>query len=152
VHLGGSYGGYATMAGLTFSPELYQCGINYVGVTDLVVFQRTAPDAWEGFMDYMSEMVGDIKEEREFLEQWSPSQHADKIQAPVFMAYGKRDPRVHIDNLEVMEKALKRAGKEEGKDFYVMVKSDEGHGYAKQENQYDFYGRMETFLAEHLNP
>jgi len=149
---GGSYGGYATMAGLTFSPELYQCGINYVGVTDLVLFQKTMPDAWEGEVDFMAEMVGDIKEEREFLEQWSPSEHADKIQAPVFMAYGKRDPRVHIDNLKVMEKALKRAGKKEGEDFVVMVKTNEGHGYRKQENQYDFYGRMETFLAENLNP
>lgn len=149
---GASYGGYATMAGLTFSPELYKCGINYVGVTDLVVFQQTAPDAWEGFMDYIIEMVGDRKKEREFLEQWSPSKNAHKIEAPVFMAYGQRDPRVHIDNLKVMEKALKKQGKKKGVDYEVMVKSDEGHGFAKQENQYDFYGRVETFLAEHLNP
>ncbi len=59
---------------------------------------------------------------------------------------------MHIDNLEVMEKALKKAGKKEGEDFEVMVKLDEGHGYAKQENQYEFYGRVETFLAENLNP
>jgi dipeptidyl aminopeptidase/acylaminoacyl peptidase len=145
---GGSYGGYATMAGLTYTPDLYKCGINYVGVTDLPLLFETAPDSWASGMEEMYQMVGDYKEEKEFLEQWSPSQHADKIQAPVFMAYGKQDPRVSIEHAEVMEKALKANGKE----YELMVKKDEGHGYRKQENVYDFYGRMETFLAENLQP
>jgi dipeptidyl aminopeptidase/acylaminoacyl peptidase len=147
---GASYGGYATMAGLTFTPELYQCGINYVGVTDLVVFQETMPTAWEDGKIVMSEMVGDIETEEEFLEEWSPSQNADKIQAPLFMAYGKKDPRVHIDNFKVMEDALKEAGKKEGRDYWTMVKKDEGHGFRKQENVYDFYGRVDSFLAQYL--
>lgn len=145
---GASYGGYAAMAGLTFSPELYKCGINYVGVTDIALLFKTAPDSWAAGLDQMQELVGDPKEEQEFLEQWSPSNHADRIQAPVFMAYGLRDPRVNIRHAKVMEKALKRHDKE----YELMVKNDEGHGFRKQENQYDFYGKMESFLAQNLNP
>ena len=91
---------------------------------------------------------GDPKEDKEFLEEWSPSNHADKIKAPVFMAYGRQDPRVVIKHADVMEKALKANGVK----YELMVKGDEGHGFRKQENIYDFYGRMETFLAENLNP
>jgi len=145
---GGSYGGYATMAGLTFSPELYKCGINYVGVTDIPLLFKTAPDSWAAGLGQMKELVGDPTEEQEFLEQWSPSNHADKIKVPVFMAYGQRDPRVHIDHAKLMEKEMQKHGVE----YELMIKKDEGHGYAKQENQYDFYGRMESFLAENLNP
>lgn len=144
---GGSYGGYATMAGLTYTPDLYKCGINYVGVTDLPLLFRTAPDAWAGGMEVMQDRVGSMKEEREFLEQWSPSNHADKIQAPVFMAYGLTDPRVNIRHQRVMESAMKKADVE----YETMIKTDEGHGYRKQENVYDFYARMDSFLAEHLN-
>lgn len=145
---GGSYGGYATMAGLTFTPELYKCGINYVGVTDLPLLFKSLPDAWGAAADTLKAQVGDPKEDKEFLEEWSPSNHADKIKAPVFMAYGRQDPRVVIDHAEVMEKALKKNDVK----YELMVKGDEGHGFRKQENRYDFYGRMETFLAENLNP
>ena len=143
---GGSYGGYVVMAGLTYTPDLYQCGINYVGVTDLAVLFETMPDAWNSGREQMEEMVGDPETEAEFLEQWSPANHADKIRVPVFMAYGKQDPRVDIEHAEVMEKALKKAGV----DYELMVKKDEGHGYAKQENRFDYYRKMEEFLAEHL--
>jgi dipeptidyl aminopeptidase/acylaminoacyl peptidase len=145
---GGSYGGYAVMAGLTFTPELYKCGINYVGVTDIPLLFKTAPDSWGAGMEQMKELVGDPRKDKEFLEEWSPSNHADRIQAPVFMAYGRQDPRVSIKHAELMEDELEKHGKE----FELMVKKDEGHGYRKQENQYDFYGRMETFLAQHLKP
>jgi dipeptidyl aminopeptidase/acylaminoacyl peptidase len=143
---GGSYGGYATMAGLAYTPELYKCGINYVGVTDIPLLLKTAPDAWAATEEQMEVMIGDPKSEKEFLEQWSPSNHADKIEAPVFMAYGLKDPRVNIKHLKVMEKSLDKAGVE----YETMVKSDEGHGYRKEENRMDFYGSMEKFLAKHL--
>jgi dipeptidyl aminopeptidase/acylaminoacyl peptidase len=145
---GASYGGYATMAGLTYTPDLYKCGINYVGVTDLPLLFKTAPDAWASGIPMMAIMVGDPDEEKEFLEEWSPSNHADKIKVPVFMAYGLRDPRVHIKHAHVMEDAME----ENNVQFELMVKKDEGHGFRKQENQYDFYGRVESFLAENLNP
>jgi dipeptidyl aminopeptidase/acylaminoacyl peptidase len=145
---GGSYGGYATMAGLTFTPELYKCGINYVGVTDIALLFETAPDSWSAGLRQMRVQVGDPDTEKEFLEQWSPVNHADQIKAPVFMAYGRRDPRVNIKHLTEMENAMDAAGAQ----YETMIKVDEGHGYQKQENRYDFYGRMETFLAKYLNP
>jgi dipeptidyl aminopeptidase/acylaminoacyl peptidase len=145
---GASYGGYATMAGLTFTPELYKCGINYVGVTDIALLFETAPDSWSAGEGPLRVQVGDPDTEKEFLEQWSPTNHADKMQAPVFMAYGRRDPRVNIKHLTEMEKAMDKHGVE----YVTMIKTDEGHGFRKQENQYEFYGAMEKFLAEHLNP
>ncbi len=143
---GASYGGYAAMAGLTFTPDLYKCGINYVGVTDLPLLFKSLPDAWGAAAVSLADQVGDPKKEKEFLQEWSPSNHADKIKVPVFMAYGRRDPRVSIDHAKVMEKALKANHVK----YELMVKGDEGHGYRKQENRYDFYGRVETFLAENL--
>lgn len=142
---GGSYGGYATMAGLTFTPDLYKCGINYVGVTDIALLFETAPDAW-GDMETMKEMVGDPKTEKEFLEEWSPSNHADKIKVPVFMAYGLQDPRVSIEHAKRMEKGMKKNDVE----YELMVKKNEGHGFRKTENRRDFYARMESFLAENI--
>jgi len=144
---GGSYGGYAAMAGLTFTPELYQCGINYVGVTSIPLLFETMPVAWDEQRTMMAERVGDPEKENEFLEEWSPVNHADKIKAPVFMAYGLRDPRVDIKHAFQMEKAMKKNNVE----HELMIKKREGHGFVKQENRYDFYGRMESFLAENLN-
>jgi dipeptidyl aminopeptidase/acylaminoacyl peptidase len=144
---GGSYGGYAAMAGLTFTPELYRCGINYVGVTDLPLLFKTAPDSWAAGEEQMWEMVGNPKTEKEFLEQWSPSNHADKIRVPVFMAYGLQDPRVNIEHARVMEDAMEKADVK----YELMIKKDEGHGFRKEENRYDFYRRMESFLAENLD-
>ena len=144
---GASYGGYATMAGLTYTPDLYQCGINYVGVTDLPLLFKTAPNSWASGLEQMKMMVGDPKKEKEFLEEWSPSNHADKIRVPVFMAYGSQDPRVNIKHLRVMEDAMDDAGVK----YESMVKKNEGHGFRREENRYDFYGRMESFLAENLD-
>lgn len=143
---GASYGGYATMAGLVYTPELYRCGINYVGVTDIPLLLDTAPDAWASSEEQMKVMIGDPKSEKEYLEQWSPSNHADKIQAPVFMAYGLKDPRVNIKHLRVMEKSMDKAGVK----YETMVKADEGHGFRKEGNRMDFYRKMEEFLARHL--
>jgi dipeptidyl aminopeptidase/acylaminoacyl peptidase len=143
---GASYGGYAVMAGMTFTPELYRCGINYVGVTDLPLLFDTTPDAWASGEEQMKVMVGNPKSEKEFLEQWSPSNHADKIRAPVFMAYGLQDPRVSIQHLKVMESAMDKAGVP----YETMIKKDEGHGFRKEENRLDFYSKVESFLGQNL--
>jgi len=145
---GGSYGGYATMAGLTFTPDLYKCGVNYVGVTDLPLLFKTAPDSWAAGKEQMADLIGDPDNDEEFLEEWSPSNHADRIKAPVFMAYGLSDPRVNIRHLRVMESALKK----NDVPYETMIKKNEGHGYRKQENVYDFYGHMEEFLSQYLKP
>ncbi len=143
---GGSYGGYATMAGLTFTPDLYKCGINYVGVTDIALLFDTMPKTWEAVREAFKVTVGDPDTEKEFLDQWSPVNHVEKIQAPIFMAYGKQDPRVVLKHAENLEKELKKYNKP----YQLMVKKDEGHGYRKLENQLDFYGTMEIFLAANI--
>lgn len=143
---GASYGGYATMAGLTFTPDLYQCGINYVGVTDIPLLFSSAPAAWESGMESMKVMVGDPKTDREMLEDRSPSNHIDKIQAPLLMAYGRRDPRVVLKHAEIVEKELRKHDKE----YELIVEDKEGHGFRKFENQVEFYAKVEDFLAKHI--
>ena len=93
-------------------------------------------------------MVGDPRTEKEFFEEWSPVNHADRIKAPVFTACGLLDPRVNIRHAQVLENAMEDAGVT----FELMIKKDEGHGFRKKENRFDFYGRMESFLADNIGP
>jgi dipeptidyl aminopeptidase/acylaminoacyl peptidase len=143
---GGSYGGYATMAGITFTPDLYQCAINYVGVTDIELLFETMPAAWRRLLPEMKRTIGDPKLDKKLLYDRSPINHVDKIKVPLFMAYGLRDPRVVIDHAYDLEKQLKR----HEIDYELMVKKKEGHGYRKFENQVDFYSRLIDFLDENL--
>jgi dipeptidyl aminopeptidase/acylaminoacyl peptidase len=143
---GGSYGGYATLAGLTFSPELYACGVDYVGVSNLFTFMKTIPPYWEPFRKMMYEMVGNPESDSALFVAASPVYHADKIVAPLFVAQGKMDPRVNINESDQMVEAMKKRGVE----VEYMVKDNEGHGFHNQENRFDFYGSMEKFLSKHL--
>jgi len=143
---GASYGGYATLAGMTFTPNLYAAGVDYVGVSNLFTFMKTIPPYWEPLLDMMHQMVGHPKKDSVQLQKTSPVFHADKIEAPLFIAQGANDPRVNKDESDQMVAALK----ERGIDVQYMVKDNEGHGFRNQENQFDFYGEMERFLAKHL--
>jgi dipeptidyl aminopeptidase/acylaminoacyl peptidase len=143
---GGSYGGYATLAGLAFSPELYACGVDYVGVSNLFTFMKTIPPYWEPFRKMMYEMVGNPEVDSSLFVAASPVYHADKIVAPLFVAQGKMDPRVNINESDQMVEAMKKRGVE----VKYMVKDNEGHGFHNQENRFDFYGSMEKFLSKHL--
>lgn len=144
--MGGSYGGYAAMAGATFTPELYRCAVNIVGVTSLPLLFESMPRAWKQQLPIMKLQVGDPQTDIELLRQRSPVFHADRIQAPIFMAYGRQDPRVVIDHAQDMEAALKAAGKE----YELVIYDDEGHGFRKYENQLDYYKRLEAFLEKAL--
>lgn len=143
---GGSYGGYATLAGLAFTPELYACGVDYVGVSNLFTFMKTIPPYWQPFIKMMYEMVGDPEKDSLLLRSASPVFHADKIVAPLFVAQGKMDPRVNIAESDQMVEAMRKRGVE----VEYLVKDNEGHGFRNQENRFDFYGSMEKFLAKHL--
>ena len=143
---GGSYGGYATLAGLAFSPELYACGVDYVGVSNLFTFMKTIPPYWEPFRKMMYEMVGNPEVDSALFISASPVFHADKIVAPLFVAQGKMDPRVNIAESDQMVEAMKKRGV----DVEYMVKDNEGHGFRNEENRFAFYGAMETFLKKHL--
>lgn len=143
---GGSYGGYATLAGLTFTPEIYACGVDYVGVSNLFTFLKTIPPYWKPFLESMYEMVGNPETDSLLLRDASPVFHVDKIKAPLFIAQGRHDPRVNVNESDQMVEALKKRGIE----VPYMVKDNEGHGFHNEENKFDFYGEMEKFLAKHL--
>jgi dipeptidyl aminopeptidase/acylaminoacyl peptidase len=143
---GGSYGGYAALAGMTFTPDLYAAGVDYVGVSNLFTFLKTIPPYWKPMLDMMYEMVGNPEADSARFVETSPVFHADKIKSPLFIAQGANDPRVNINESNQMVEALKKRGI----DVQYMVKDNEGHGFHNQENQFDFYGAMEKFLAKHL--
>jgi len=145
---GASYGGYATMAGLAFTPELYRCGVNYVGVTDIALLLRTMPDAWERARSQLEAMTGNAKRDRERLEATSPLRNVDKITAPVFFAYGRLDERVDIKHGTKMATALRKRGIP----VVWMERDDEGHGYRRRENKEAFYAELEKFFAQYLAP
>jgi dipeptidyl aminopeptidase/acylaminoacyl peptidase len=143
---GGSYGGYATLAGVTFTPDLYACAVDYVGVANLFTFLKTIPPYWKPYLDQWHEMVGDPKKDSLLMAEASPVLHADKIKVPLFVAAGANDPRVNKAESDQMVNALRNRGIE----VEYMVKENEGHGFLNQNNQFDFYGAMEKFLDKHL--
>jgi len=145
---GASYGGYATLAGVTFTPDLYACAVDYVGVANLFTFMKTIPPYWKPYLDQFYEMVGDPKNDSLLFVEASPVLHADKIKTPLFIAQGANDPRVNKAESDQMVEALKARGVE----VEYMVKDNEGHGFRNQNNRYDFYGAMEKFLEKHLKP
>ena len=143
---GGSYGGYAAMAGITFTPELYQCAINYVGVTDIELLFETMPTPWKRFLPSMKKQIGDPEADADMLRDRSPINHVDKIQVPLLMAYGLQDPRVVIDHALDLEKELKK----HEVDYELIIEKKEGHGFVRFENQVEFYSKLIEFLDEHL--
>ncbi|MFA9391020.1 MAG: prolyl oligopeptidase family serine peptidase [Prolixibacteraceae bacterium] len=143
---GGSYGGYATLAGLCFTPDLYAAGVDYVGVSNLFTLLKTIPPYWEPMMDMFQEMMGHAVEDSLLLVEVSPVFHADQIKAPLFVAQGANDPRVNINESNQIVDALKARGVE----VEYLVKENEGHGFHNEENRFDFYRGMITFLDKHL--
>ena len=143
---GGSYGGYATLAGLAFTPELYAAGVDYVGVSNLFTLLEDIPPYWESGREILYEMIGHPEKDRELLEAVSPVFHADQIKAPLFIAQGANDPRVRKAESDQMVEALKK----KGIDVPYMVKDDEGHGFRNEENRIEFYRYMEEFLTKYL--
>ena len=143
---GGSYGGYCTLAGITFTPDLYAAAVDYVGVSNLFTFMTTIPPYWKPFLAMMYEMVGNPEQDKAMLTAFSPVFHVDRIRTPLFIAQGANDPRVNQAESDQMVAALKKRGVA----VEYMVKADEGHGFQNEENRLEFYEAMETFLALHL--
>lgn len=143
---GGSYGGYAALAGATFTPDLYACAISYVGPSNLFTLLETIPPYWEPFREMEYEEIGDPVKDKELLEAVSPVFHAENIKIPLFVAQGANDPRVKKAESDQIVEAVKKAGK----DVVYMVKDNEGHGFHNEENRFDFYHAMEEFFKKHL--
>ncbi len=144
---GGSYGGYATLAGVTFTPDLYACAIDYVGVSNLFTFMNTIPPYWKPYLDMMYEMVGNPQKDKDAMYAASPVFHIDKIKCPLFVIQGANDPRVNIDESDQIVAGLRKRGVE----VLYMVKYDEGHGFHNEENRFEVYKAMLGFLGKWLN-
>jgi len=143
---GASYGGYAVLAGLAFTPDLYACGVDYVGVSNIFTLLESLPPHWELGRQMMYEMIGDPVKDKNLLTEISPVFHADKIKVPLLVAQGANDPRVKKAESDQIVQALEKRGI----DVQYMVKHNEGHGFANEENRFDFYRTMEIFLGKHL--
>jgi dipeptidyl aminopeptidase/acylaminoacyl peptidase len=143
---GGSYGGYATLAGAAFTPNLFACAIDYVGVSNLFTFMNTIPPYWKPYLDMMYEMVGNPAKDKDAMYEASPVFHIDKIKCPLFVVQGANDPRVNIDESDQIVAALRKQGVE----VLYMVKYDEGHGFHNEENRFEFYNAMIGFLDKYM--
>ncbi|HEX7332248.1 MAG TPA: S9 family peptidase [Pyrinomonadaceae bacterium] len=143
---GGSYGGYATLAGLTFTPDLYAVGVDYVGVSNIFTFMKAIPPYWKPYLEMLYEMVGHPEKDKELLTAASPVFHSKNIKVPLLIAQGANDPRVNKAESDQMVEALKARGIE----VPYIVKNNEGHGFSNEENRFEFYRAMEEFLGKHL--
>ena len=144
---GGSYGGYAALAGAAFTPDLYACAVSYVGPSNLFTLLASIPPYWEPLRDMEYEMIGDPVKDKALLEEISPLFHADRIKIPLMVAHGANDPRVKKAESDQIVETVRKAGK----DVVYLVKDNEGHGFHNEENRFDFYRTMEDFLQRHLS-
>ncbi len=144
--MGGSYGGYATLAGLAFTPELYAAGVDLVGPSNLFTFIESIPPYWKPMLALLYHRVGHPEKDKELLRERSPLFSADRIEAPLLIGQGKNDPRVkREESLQIVEALKKR-----GKPVEYVEYPDEGHGFVRFENRLDFFRRAEAFLKRHL--
>jgi dipeptidyl aminopeptidase/acylaminoacyl peptidase len=146
--MGGSYGGYATLAAATFTPELFRCGVDIVGPSSIFTLIKTIPPYWKPLMGMFMQRVGNPEDPRDevLLRAASPLFHAQRIRMPLLIGQGANDPRVKQAESEQIVAAIEKNG---GRAVYVVY-SDEGHGFARPENRIDFFARAEAFLAENL--
>lgn len=146
---GGSYGGYATLVGVTFTPDVFAAAIDYVGVSNLANFMRTLPNVGRRFLaSNWYRYVGDPsdpEQEADMLAR-SPISYVEKIRTPLLVVQGANDSRVVQAESDNMVSALRARGVE----VEYMVKQDEGHGFLNPDNQIDMYHAIERFLAQHL--
>jgi dipeptidyl aminopeptidase/acylaminoacyl peptidase len=143
---GGSYGGYAALAGAAFSPDVFRCAVDIVGPSNLLTLLASVPEYWKPQIAFMHTKVGDPETERDMLWERSPLSRVDDIRIPVLVAQGRNDPRVKVAEAEQIVGALR----EKGIDHEYLLFEDEGHGLARPENRERFYAAAERFLANHL--
>ncbi|MGD0839990.1 MAG: S9 family peptidase [Candidatus Acidiferrales bacterium] len=142
--MGGSYGGYATLAGLAFSPDAFACGVDIVGPSNLYTLLKTVPPYWSTQVAMFHKRVGDTEE---FLEAQSPLFKADQIKAPLLIGQGANDPRV---NTQAESDTIAAAMRKNDKAVLYYIFPDEGHGFARPVNAMAFDAATEEFLAKYL--
>lgn len=146
--MGGSYGGYAALAGVTFTPEVFACAVDIVGPSNLKTLIHSIPPYWKPMRAVFDVRMGNVDDPKdaELIRNASPLFKADKIVRPLLIGQGANDPRVKQAESEQIVSAIEKSG---GKVTYVLY-PDEGHGFARPENRLDFNARAEVFLAKHL--
>jgi len=146
--MGGSYGGYATLAAAAFSPDVFRCGVDLVGPSNLFTLLRSVPPYWKPMRSIFNRRIGNIDEpaDKQLLESASPLFSADKIKMPLLIGQGANDPRVKQAESEQIVAALDK----HGLGVTYVVYPDEGHGFARPENAMDFNARAEAFLGQYL--
>jgi len=146
---GGSHGGYATLMGLIKTPELYACGVDYVGVSNIFTFFDSFPEYWKPYKEMVKQIWYDLDnpEEAKIAKEVSPVFQIDKIKKPLFVVQGANDPRVNINESDQIVKAMRAKGFE----VPYLVKYDEGHGFGKEPNRLELYQYMLGFFAENFN-
>lgn len=144
--MGGSYGGYAALAGATFTPDLYACAVAAMGPSNLITFLETIPPYWKPFLARMKLRVGDPETEADFLRARSPLFHVDRIRIPMLLVYGANDARVKLSEGEQIREAMEA----KGIDYEYLVFADEGHGFQQPHNRLRYVAAAEAFLAKHL--
>lgn len=146
--MGGSYGGYATLVGLTFTPDKFTCGVDIVGPSNLVTLLRNVPAYWMPMLPMLKDRIGDPEttEGRKLLEERSPLFKADKIQRPLLIGQGKNDPRVKQQESDQIVKAMKQKNLPVS---YILY-PNEGHGFQQPENSISFWAVVEAFLSTHI--
>ena len=145
---GGSYGGLATLGSLVKTPDLYVCGVDYVGVSNLFTFFKSFPAYWKPYLGqiYAQWYDENSPEDQVIMKQVSPALHVDQITKPVFVIQGANDPRVNIDESDQIVENLRNRGF----DVPYMVKYNEGHGFGYEENRIELYQAMMGFFYKNL--
>jgi dipeptidyl aminopeptidase/acylaminoacyl peptidase len=143
---GGSYGGYAALVGVTFTPDVFACAVDIVGPSNLKTFIETVPPYWQPAIALLHTRIGNPQTEEEFLWSRSPLSRVEQIQIPLLIVHGANDPRVKQAESEQIVAAMKQ----KGIDHEYMLFPNEGHGFDKPENRLKFYAAAEKFLAKYL--
>ena len=146
--MGWSYGGYATLVGLTMTPKTFACGICFVGISNLVTFLNSIPPYWETWSSVWRVRVGDdaTPEGRDFLLSRSPISHIDRIEKPLMIAHGANDVRCKRQEADQIVEAMRKRSIP----VTYLLYPDEGHGLARPANRISSLAVAEAFLAKHL--
>lgn len=143
---GASYGGYIVLAGLAFTPDLYACGVDYVGISNIFTYLKSIPPYLKPLLEALYQRVGHPEKDKALLTEVSPVFHANKIKAPLMVVHGANDPRVKKSESDQIVAALKK----KGIDVIYLVKENEGHGFTNEENKIEMYSKMEQFFKHCL--
>lgn len=146
--MGGSYGGYATLVGLTFTPETFACGVDIVGPSNLITLLETIPPYWQPEIELFAKRMGDHRTEegRALLRRRSPLTYVERIQRPLLIGQGANDPRVKQAESDQIVEAMQ----EKQIPVTYVLYPDEGHGFARPENSLSFFAVAEAFLSSVL--